>query len=243
MVIFFEINPPKVIEGESNSDALERMHNLAKKFDSILQTCGGVLVTDSVLGKPRFDPVKMACIIKESHPNLEIIVSMRVIDKTKAAVSQFVTKTHDQKIDGILVIKGDPGEGTDSGLIPSTVAKTISTETRTYLSVPSRPNYAKIQKKIDSNPAGFFTQVIRNRDDVDNICKKLTPLGFRIIPCILIPSEKNLPSAKFLNLDWSPYSQNIEEFIKFVHETAGDVLLTSPSDMQTAVSVLDAFRL
>ena len=71
MVIFFEINPPKVIENESNSDAQERMHNLVRKFDSILQTCGGVLVTDSVLGKPRFDPIKMACIIRESHPNLD----------------------------------------------------------------------------------------------------------------------------------------------------------------------------
>ena len=71
-----------MIEDESDSDAIERMHNLARKFDSILQTCGGVLVTDSVLGKPRFDPVKMACIIKKSHPNLEIITSMRVTDKT-----------------------------------------------------------------------------------------------------------------------------------------------------------------
>ena len=107
MVIFFEINPPKVIENESNSDAQERMHNLVRKFDSILQTCGGVLVTDSVLGKPRFDPVKMACMIKESYPNLEIIASMRVIDKTDATVSQFVAKAHDKKINGILVIKGD----------------------------------------------------------------------------------------------------------------------------------------
>ena len=207
MVIFFEINPPKVIEDESDSDAIERMHNLARKFDSILQTCGGVLVTDSVLGKPRFDPVKMACIIKESHPNLEIITSMRVTDKTDATVSQFVAKAHDNKIDGILVIKGDPGEGTDSGLIPSTVAKTIRASTQTYLSIPSRPNYAKIQKKIDAHPAGFFTQVIRNKDDVHDICKKLEPLGFRIIPCILIPSEKNAPSAKFLNLDWSSFTE------------------------------------
>ena len=28
--------------------------------------------------------------------------------------------------------------------------------------------------------------------------------------------------------------------IKSVHETAGDVLLTSPSDMQTAASILNA---
>ena len=88
--------------------------------------------------------------------------------------------------------------------------------------------------------ADLFTQVIRNKDDVHDICKKLEPLGFRIIPCILIPSEKNAPSAKFLNLDWSSYSQNTREFIKSVHETAGDVLLTSPSDMQIAASILNA---
>ncbi len=240
MGIFFEINPPKVIESESDSDAFERMHNLAKKFDSILQMCGGVLVTDSVLGKPRLDPIDMAGIIKKSHPNLEIIVSMRVIDKTEAAVSQFVLKTCDGKIDGILVVKGDPGKGGDSGLIPSAVAKTTSAAIRTYLSVPSRPNYAKIQKKIDSCPAGFFTQVIRSMDDVSGICKKFAPLGFRTIPCILIPSEKNAASAKFLNLDWSSYSQNAFEFIKSVHDTAGDVLLTSPSDMQAASDMMDA---
>ena len=79
MVIFFEINPPKVIENESNSDAQERMHNLVRKFDSILQTCGGVLVTDSVLGKPRFDPVMGAH--KTSARKI------RIIKKTKQTSS------------------------------------------------------------------------------------------------------------------------------------------------------------
>ena len=96
----------------------------------------------------------------------------------------------------------------------------------------SKPAKSKNSEKNNARPAG-------NKDDAYNICKKLAPMGFRIIPCILIPSEKNAPSAKFLNLDWSSYSQNTREFIKSVHETAGDVLLTSPSDMQTAASILN----
>ena len=57
----------------------------------------------------------------------------------------FVAKAHDNKIDGILVIKGDPGEGTDSGLIPSTVAKTIRAF-QTYLSIQKPTKLCKNSK-------------------------------------------------------------------------------------------------
>ncbi|MDI1495738.1 MAG: 5,10-methylenetetrahydrofolate reductase-like protein [Cenarchaeum symbiont of Oopsacas minuta] len=238
MSILFEINPPKVIEDESDSESSERMHHLTHRLGTILDMCDGTLITDSVLGKPRFDPIDMAKMIKESHPNLETIVSMRTIDKTAVETSLFATRVKTAKISGILVVKGDPSNDNDSRLVPSTIAKMLNSTVNTYLSIPSKPNFVKIQKKINVQPAGFFTQIVKNIDDVGYICKKLTPMGFRIIPCILVPSQKNLTSAKFLNLDWSSYSDDVAGFIKSVHKIAGDVLLTSPSDIQTASNIL-----
>ncbi len=63
-------------------------------------------------------------------------------------------------------------------------------------------------------------------------------MGFKIIPCILLPSEKNEKSAKFLNLDWSEYKDSAIDFIKQVNQIAGDVLITSPNDFSYAKEIL-----
>ena len=83
-----------------------------------------------------------------------------------------------------------------------------------------------------------MTQVIRSVNQVQRISERLRPQGFRVIPCILLPSEKNEGSAKFLNLDWSEYKKNPTDFIKEIHKIAGDVLITSPSDFTFAKETL-----
>src|SRR2546428_782652 len=70
------------------------------------------------------------------------------------------------------------------------------------------------------------------------IVDKLKPQGFRIIPCILLPSEKNLQSAKRLNLDWSNYSNDVVGFIKEAHKISGNVLISSPNDFKRALEIL-----
>jgi homocysteine S-methyltransferase len=55
----------------------------------------------------------------------------------------------------------------------------------------------------------------------------------------MLPSEKNEGSAKFLNLDWSGYKENPAGFIRDIHEIAGDVLITSPSDFAFAKETLN----
>jgi len=103
-----------------------------------------------------------------------------------------------------------------------------------FLSLPNNPNFNKIQKKIEAEPAGFFTQVIHSEDQVSRIVDELKPQGFKIIPCILLPFEKNTKSAQFLNLDWSSYKENVVEFIKKIHNITNDILITSPNDFKGA---------
>jgi len=67
---------------------------------------------------------------------------------------------------------------------------------------------------------------------------KLKPQGFRIIPCIMLPTEKNTKSARMVNLDWSNYSDDAVSFIKKAHKISGDVLISSPNDFKGALETL-----
>ncbi len=130
---------------------------------------------------------------------------------------------------------GDPSqtEKPDLGQIPSTVVKrlrvqNIDSKIDLYLSISNKPDFSKIRKKLEANPKGFMTQVVQNTEQVKNLADNLK--GFSVIPIILFPSEKNQKSAKFLNLEFSLYSQKFEEFVKKIHKITGDVLITSPND-------------
>src|SRR2546426_6743748 len=140
---------------------------------------------------------------------------------------------------------GDPPPAgpKDSKLVPSEVVKQFNEQgfgkkIDLFLSLPSNPNFEKIHKKIEAQPKGFVTQVISSLDQIIKIVDKLKPQGFRIIPCILLPSEKNLQSAKRLNLDWSNYSNDVVGFIKEAHKISGNVLISSPNDFKRALEIL-----
>ena len=107
-----------------------------------------------------------------------------------------------------------------------------------FRSLPNNPDFNKIQKKIEAEPTGFITQVIHSIEEVSRISDKLKPDGFKIIPCVLLPSEKNAKSAQFLKLDWSDYKENTLDFINEIHEITGDVLITSPNDFTYAKEIL-----
>jgi len=107
-----------------------------------------------------------------------------------------------------------------------------------FLSIPATPNFTKIQKKINAKPKGFFTQVVSSKDMVQRITDFLKPSGFRIIPCLLLPSEKNSKSAEFLKIDWSDYKNNFLEFAHQIHDLAGDILISSPNDFKGAHEIL-----
>ncbi len=232
MTIRYEANPPKILPGVDTNESIIKF---IKKIKIISKKCDAIHLTENVLGYQRVSPIEVGKIIKKEIPDLPITVSLRVRDKNEKEILEFVNNCISIGISGILILMGDPSQSgkLDSGQIPSSTVKRlreqgIDSRIDLYLSISNKPNFSKIEKKLEANPKGFMTQVIQNIEQVQNLSENLK--GFSVIPIILFPSEKNEKSAKFLNLDLTVYSQKFEELVKKTHEITGDVLITSPSD-------------
>ncbi len=247
MTLRFEINPPKVIQDTilSHQQLQESISKMKQKIMGISEYCNGIHLTDSVLGIPRVSPITAGALIRNSNQEISLTVSLRVRDRNLTALTQSVCDSLLLGLNGILVLKGDaPPKGPkDSKLVPSEVVKYFNElgfdkKIDFYLSIPSNPSIDKIQKKIDAKPKGFITQVIHSIDEVEKTVDILKPLGFKVIPIVLVPSEKNTKSAEFLQLDWSNYESKTIEFVKQIHDLTGDVLITSPSDFGAAKDLL-----
>ncbi|AFS81312.1 5 10-methylenetetrahydrofolate reductase-like protein [Candidatus Nitrosopumilus koreensis AR1] len=232
MTIRYEANPPKILP---NVDTDESIKKFIEKIKSISKKCDAIHLTENVLGYQRVSPLDVGKIIRKEIPDLPITVSLRVRDKTEEEISQFVEKCIDISFSGILVLMGDPSQTgkTDSGQIPSLTVKklrekNIDSKIDLYLSVSNKPNFSKLEKKLNAKPKGFMTQVVQNIQQVQDLSDNLKE--FSVIPIILFPSQKNEKSAKFLNLDLESYSQGFEELLKKSHKITGDILITSPND-------------
>ena len=237
MTVRYEINPPKI-----SDDGQDIRNILLERIETISSVCNGIHLTDSVLGIPRVSPFEIAKQIRESDKHIKLTCSLRVRDKNLNDIEKIVEQSVGT-VDGILVLMGDKSDAVSSKveLIPSQVVKTLNDnglgkKTELFLSIPSNPNFAKIQKKIDAKPTGFFTQVIHSKEQIEKISDELN--GFKIIPCLLIPSENNLKSAKFLKIDWSNYKEDILGFINEIHSITDDVLITSPNDFKRAYETI-----
>ncbi|MGI0003149.1 MAG: 5,10-methenyltetrahydrofolate synthetase [Nitrosopumilaceae archaeon] len=247
MTIKYEINPPKVIQDTilSHEELQESVNRLKERAFSIRNVCHSIHVTDSVLGTPRISPITIGALIRNSNDAIELSVSVRVRDRNLTSLTQSICDAILLKLNGVLILKGDPPPAgpKDSKLVPSEVVKQFNEQgfgkkIDLFLSLPSNPDFAKIHKKIEAQPRGFVTQVVSSLEQITRIVDKLKPQGFRIIPCILLPSEKNARSAKMLNLDWINYSNDVVGFIKEAQRVAGDVLLSSPNDFKGAFETL-----
>jgi homocysteine S-methyltransferase len=169
---------------------------------------------------------------------------LRVRDRNLNDIEKIVQQSVGT-VDGILVLMGDKSNtiSNKDELVPSQVVKTLNDnglgkKIELFLSIPSNPNFTKIQKKIDAKPMGFFTQVIHSKDQIEKIASKLKPNDFKIIPCLLLPSQNNLKSAEFLKIDWSNYKEDVVGFIKEIHSITDDILITSPNDFKGAHETL-----
>jgi len=239
MVVRYEINPPKV-----SDDGEDARNSLFERIKMISSVCNGIHLTDSVLGIPRVSPFEIAEKIRESNKDIKITCSLRVRDKNLNEIEKTVEESIGI-VDGVLVLMGDKSDtiSNKEELIPSQVVSTLNEngfgkKTELFLSIPSNPNFTKIQKKIDAKPTGFFTQVIHSKDQIEKISNHLGSNGFKIIPCLLLPSHKNLKSAEFLKIDWSDYKENIVGFINEIHGITGDILMTSPNDFKRAYETI-----
>lgn len=232
MAIRYEANPPKILPGV---DLEESISKFIQKIKLISKYCDAIHLTENVLGYARVSPIRVGKIIRKEIPDIHLTVSMRVRDKTREAIENFVQEAILAGFSGILVLMGDPSQTgqKDSGLIPSQVVKMLKEEgvdskIELYLSISNKPNFSKIEKKLKANPKGFMTQVIQTIEQVQNLADNLK--GYSLIPIVLYPSEKNEASAKFLNLDLTKYRETFDEFLKQIQQITGDVLITSPSD-------------
>jgi len=239
MTVRYEINPPKI-----SNDGQDVRNVLFERIETISSVCNGIHLTDSVLGIPRVSPFKIAKQIRESNKNIKLTCSLRVRDKNLNDIEKIVQESIGT-VDGILVLMGDKSDtmSNKDNLIPSQVVKALNDnglgkKIELFLSLPSNPNFSKIQKKIDAKPVGFVTQVIHSKDQVEKIVNYLRPNGFKIIPCLLLPSKNNLKSAEFLKIDWSNYEENIIEFINEIHSIDSEILVTSPNDFKRAHETL-----
>ena len=237
MTIRYEINPPKI-----SDDGQDVRKVLFERIETISSVCSGIHLTDSVLGIPRVSPFEIAKQIRESNKNTKITCSLRVRDKTLNDIEKIVEASVGT-VDGILVLMGDKSDTISSKteLIPSQIVKTLNDnglgeKVELFLSIPSDPNFTKIQKKINAKPVGFFTQVIHSKKQIERISDGLD--NFKIIPCLLLPSQNNLKSAEFLKIDWSDYKENIVGFINEIHGITGDILITSPNDFKRAYETI-----
>ena len=247
MTITYEINPPKVIRDTvlSHEELQDSVNRLKERAFAIRNVCNSIHVTDSVLGIPRISPITIGALIRNSNDAIELSASVRVRDRNLTSLTQSICDAILLGLNGVLILKGDPPPAgpRDSKLVPSEVVKQFNEQgfgkkIDLFLSLPSNPDFSKIHKKIEAEPRGFVTQVVNSLDQITRIVDKLKPQGFRIIPCIMLPTEKNTKSARILNLDWSNYSDDAVSFIKKAHEISGDVLISSPNDFKGALETL-----
>ena len=239
MTIRYEINPPKISDDGQNARNV-----LFERIKMISSVCNGIHLTDSVLGIPRVSPFEIAKQIRESDKNIKLTCSLRVRDRNLNDIEKIVQRSIGT-VDGILVLMGDKSDTVlnKDELVPSQVVKTLNDnglgkKTELFLSIPSNPDFAKITKKIDARPAGFVTQVIHSNDQIERIVGYLGPIGFKIIPCLLLPSKNNVKSAEFLKIDWSNYENDVVGFINKIHSVTDDILITSPNDFKRAYETI-----
>ncbi len=232
MPIRYEANPPKILPHDNLE---QRISKFVDKINAVSGVCDAVHLTEDVLGFRRVSPISVGKTIRRDISHLPITASLRVRDKTENQIQKFVDDCIEIGFSGILILMGDPShEGRrDSGEIPSAVVKSlhsqgIDSKIDLYLSIPSRPNFEKLGKKIDACPKGFITQVIQSPKQVQDINDRLPE--FKVIPIILFPSENNVRSAKFLNINMTSYEKNFGGFIDSIHSITRDVLITSPND-------------
>jgi len=251
MTIIYEINPPKVIQDTvlSHAQLSESVERLKERAIKIGQASDGIHLTDSVLGIPRVSPITAGFFIRNSNSKIRITASIRVRDRNLTSITQTICDAILLNLNGVLVLKGDapPAGPKDSKLVPSDIVKQFNEQgfgkrIDMFLSISNNPDFEKMHKKIEAQPKGFVTQVISSIDQVTRMVDTLKPQGFKVIPCVLLASEKNTKSAQMLNLDWSGYSKDMVEFVKQIDKIAGNVLISSPNDYAGALDLLHKLR-
>lgn len=254
--IAYELNPPKIApEGRlydrQGLDAdMQAMVDRASRLGK-LAAVGGIHLTDSVLGVPRVSSLTAAHHVKKviDGSSVKTRCSLRTSDRNVITLYQAATDAILLGVDSLLVLMGDaPTDGRDSGLKPSAAIallkeKGFDRNIKLHMSFPARVPADKkdspaVRSKLAALPHAFVTQSISSLSDLGGIVDLAKPHGIGVVACIMVPSEKNLQSARMIGLDWSLYEKEPAEFVRAAGRLAGSVLLTSPNSFASGLDLL-----
>jgi 5,10-methylenetetrahydrofolate reductase len=252
MKIKYELNPPRILNIDyfDISYINDKIRQFTRRAEMLNDVADGIHITDSVLGIARLSSITAAAYVKRVSNSLEISCSLRVRDRNLMSISQFVCDAILAGVQGLLVLTGDePLEGPKgSELKPSDVLNIL--HNRRYdsflaldLSVPHKIKHkSSIQRKLDAKPHAFVTQSIVSLADLGQIVDIAKPLKINVVACIMVPSQKNIPSADAIGLDWKEYENNPTDFILQAGKIADEVLLTSPNSFSSGLDLLKELK-
>jgi 5,10-methylenetetrahydrofolate reductase len=241
MKISYELNPPKILDTKFDHEQLVRdINTFRSRVMRIKDLVDSIHITDSVLGVPRVSSITLA---KET--DIKVRCSIRVRDRNFMALLQLVTDAILANLDGLLIVKGDePKDNSiDSGLKSTQVVKELNklgfnNKIKLFLSIPCNPSKSIIEKKIDAEPYGLITQTIASIESLIMINDIAKEHNIKVVPCIMIPSEKNRKSAETIGLNWSSYIDDPYSFIKQAYDICGEVLMTSPMSFDDGLNTI-----
>jgi 5,10-methylenetetrahydrofolate reductase len=252
MNIWFELNPPRIMQDEFFDTNLlnQAIQKFVNRALSIVDLVNGIHFTDSVLGVPRISSVSAANFLKITCNKVNVSCSVRTRDRNFISICQLISDAILIGVKSLLILMGDePTQGSrDFGLIPSTALKMLYYEKYNrsidfYLTIPNKiENISSIRKKIDAKPSAFVTQSIQSIYDLGEIVDTLKPYNIPVVACIMVPSKQNKVSAEMIGLDWKAYESNPVDFIREATTIANGILLTSPNDFKAAMELLQGLK-
>ncbi len=257
MKIIYELNPPKIFY-----DSVININTLNQEIDKfldrtriILKYVNSIHITDSVLGIPRISSIHGAALITENIKNDKMILScsVRTRDRNINSLIQFATQSIFLKINDLLFIMGDKPQICDKISIkilskPTDVITSLNSLgynklINLNLSIPNKiSDFNTFTKKTKANPNGLVTQSINSLQEVRELKNLLDSHPIKLIPCIMIPSEKNKKAAKMIGLDWEEYKDNVSELIHESGKLVDQILITSPNDFNEGVEILKKIK-
>ncbi len=254
MEIIYELNPPKIFYGSNiNMDILsQEIEKFLSRSRITLEFTNFIHITDSVLGIPRISSIHGAALIRENINNADINVScsVRTRDRNINSIIQSATQSISLNVKDLLFIMGDEPQISNNAVTKVSLSKpteaiTILNSLGYYklinlnLSISNKvSDFSKFTKKTKSNPYAMITQSIGSLQEVINLKRLLEPHTIKLIPCVMIPSKKNIQAAKMIGLDWKEYEDNVLEFIYNIGKFADQILLTSPNNFNEGIEVL-----
>ncbi len=258
MNVIYEINPPKILHNSViNVNTInQEIEKFLYRTQILTKYTNFIHITDSVLGIPRISSIHGAALITDYLKNgqLKISCSVRTRDRNINSLIQFATQSVYLKIKDLLFIMGDKPQLNNKTPVdtplskPTDVIKILnslgfSDLINLNLSIPNKIiNINNFIKKTQANPYGFITQSIKSVQEVKDIKRLLDTSPIKLVPCIMIPSEKNNQAAKMIGLDWKGYENNLLEFILQVGELVDHILITSPNSFSEGLDILSKIK-